>query len=93
MLMPARAGSGRLAYGSAQLLFLRKEQPSASRALPPVGSQSRVPQARHTTTVCEWLNTVVLRQRVGRGRGRGRGGEGPMRNSSPQVTPLAAQNG
>jgi len=37
--------------------------PSVSRALPPVGVQSTAEQLLHTTTVCEWLNTVVLRAR------------------------------
>lgn len=32
-----------------------------SRALPPVGTHSTALQLGHTTTVCEWLNTVVLR--------------------------------
>lgn len=40
--------------------FLLNEQPSVSRALPPVGTHSTVLQLGHTTTVCEWLNTVVL---------------------------------
>lgn len=34
--------------------------PSVSLALPPVGVQSTVWQLGHSTTVCEWLNTVVL---------------------------------
>ena len=40
--------------------FFRKEQPSVKRALPPVGTHRTVLQLVHTTTVCEWLNTVVL---------------------------------
>lgn len=40
--------------------FLRKEHPSVSLARPPVGWQSTVWQLPHTTTVWEWLNTVVL---------------------------------
>ena len=35
--------------------------PSVSRALPPVGVHSTAEQLLHTTTVCEWLKTVVLR--------------------------------
>ena len=46
--------------GGAQSPFRRKEHPSVSRALPPVGTHSTVLQLGHTTTVCEWLNTVVL---------------------------------
>ena len=34
--------------------FLRKEQPSVKRALPPVGWQSTVEQPAQTTTVCAW---------------------------------------
>lgn len=37
--------------------------PSVSFALPPVGVQSTVWQLGHSTTVCEWLNTVVLWER------------------------------
>jgi hypothetical protein len=38
----------------------RKEHPSVSLAFPPVGWQSTVWQPGQTTTVWEWLNTVVL---------------------------------
>lgn len=41
--------------------FLRKEQPSVSRALPPVGWQSTVEQPLQMTTVCACEKTVVLR--------------------------------
>ena len=34
--------------------------PSVRRALPPVGVQRTAEQLEHTTTVCEWLKTVVL---------------------------------
>ena len=51
--------------------------PSVRRAFPPVGTQSTVLQLGHTTTVCEWLNTVVLR---GRGRGE-RGGVSSRRGA------------
>ena len=56
-----------------------------SRALPPVGTQSTVLQLGHMTTVCEWLNTVVLQQggggggessRVRQGKNRKREGRG-----------------
>lgn len=40
--------------------FLLKEQPSVSLARPPVGWHNTVWQLPHTTTVCEWLNTVVM---------------------------------
>ena len=38
-----------------------KCSPSVRRALPPVGVHSTAEQLLHTTTVWEWLNTVVLR--------------------------------
>ena len=34
--------------------------PSVSLALPPVGVHSTAEQLLHTTTLWEWLNTVVL---------------------------------
>lgn len=40
--------------------FFLKEHPSCSLALPPVGWHRTVWQFPHTTTVWEWLNTVVL---------------------------------
>lgn len=40
--------------------FRLNEQPSMRRALPPVGTHSTALQLEQTTTVCEWLNTVVL---------------------------------
>ena len=42
--------------------FFRNEQPSVRRALPPVGWHSTVEQPLQMTTVCAWLNTVVLRE-------------------------------
>mgnify|MGYP006936502743 CR=1 FL=1 len=47
--------------------FLRKLHPSVSRALPPVGWHSTVEQPLQMTTVCAWLNTVVLRSEEARG--------------------------
>ncbi|RWW40425.1 hypothetical protein BHE74_00054164 [Ensete ventricosum] len=49
---------------NAQSPFRRKEQPSVSLARPPVGWQRTVWQFPQTTTVCEWLNTVVLQIRT-----------------------------
>ncbi len=40
--------------------FRRKEHPSVSLALPPVGWHKTVLQFPHSTTVCAWLKTVVL---------------------------------
>ena len=40
--------------------FLRKEHPSVSLALPPVGVHSTVLQPGHITTLVELLNTVVI---------------------------------
>lgn len=37
-----------------------KLQPSLSLAFPPVGTHRTALQLGHTTTVCEWLNTVVI---------------------------------
>ncbi len=34
--------------------------PSVKRALPPVGVHRTAEQLLHTTTLCEWLKTVVL---------------------------------
>jgi hypothetical protein len=42
------------------LYFLRKEQPSVSLALPPVGWQRTVVQPWQMTTVWAWENTVVM---------------------------------
>ena len=47
-------------YIAHQSPFFLKEHPSVSLALPPVGWQRTVWQLPHTTTVWEWLNTVVL---------------------------------
>ena len=38
--------------------------PSVRRALPPVGVQRTAEQLEQTTTVCEWLKTVVLQHMV-----------------------------
>ena len=43
--------------------FFRKEQPSVSRALPPVGWHRTVEQEAQKTTVEAWLNMVVLQKR------------------------------
>jgi len=40
-------------------------------ALPPVGWQSMAEQLPQTTTVCAWLNTVVLLVRSDGGEGKG----------------------
>merc|ERR1719238_2371630 len=45
--------------------FLRKEQPSVSRARPPVGWQSMTLQLPQSTTVCAWLYTVVICKQPG----------------------------
>ena len=45
--------------------FRRKLQPSVRRALPPVGWHSTCEQPAHTTTVCAWLNTVVIVKQPG----------------------------
>lgn len=41
---------------------LISSSPSVRRAFPPVGTHRTVLQLVHTTTVWEWLNTVVLRR-------------------------------
>lgn len=52
--------------------LLLRDSPSVSRTLPPVGTQSCVPQRGQATTVWVWLKTVVLqRGRVGGRVGRG----------------------
>lgn len=43
-----------------QCCFLRNEQPSVSRAFPPVGWHRTVEHPTHKTTVWAWLNTVVI---------------------------------
>lgn len=45
-----------------QAIAIKKQTflPSVRRALPPVGVQSTDEQLLQTTTVCEWLKTVVL---------------------------------
>mmetsp|Transcript_23260 Transcript_23260/g.78145 ORF Transcript_23260/g.78145 Transcript_23260/m.78145 type:complete len:207 (+) Transcript_23260:539-1159(+) len=48
-----------------QSLFFLKLQPSVSRALPPVGWHSTVEHEPQTTTVCAWLNTVVMLKHPG----------------------------
>jgi len=45
--------------------FLRNEQPSVSRALPPVGWQSTVVQPWQMTTVWAWEKTVVMVKQPG----------------------------
>jgi len=45
--------------------FRRKLQPSVRRALPPVGWHSTCEQPAQTTTVCAWLNTVVIVKQPG----------------------------
>jgi len=52
-------------YQNAYSTFLRKEQPSVRRALPPVGWQSDTEQLGHITTVCAWENTVVMTKQPG----------------------------
>ena len=42
------------------VIEITKDPPSVSLALPPVGVQSTAEQLLHTTTLWEWLNTVVL---------------------------------
>jgi hypothetical protein len=61
-------------------VFLRKEQPSVRRVLPPVGVHSSTEQLGHTTSVCAWLNTVVLHM-----RGRGGGGDGEGRRAHTRL--------
>ena len=38
----------------------RSGSPSVSLAFPPVGWHRTVEQPTHSTTVCAWLNTVVI---------------------------------
>lgn len=45
--------------------FLRKEQPSVNRALPPVGWQSTVVHPWQMTTVWAWEKTVVMVKQPG----------------------------
>ena len=47
------------------IYFLRKEQPSVRRALPPVGWQRTVEQPAQTTTVWAWEKTVVMVKQPG----------------------------
>lgn len=47
------------------IYFLRKEQPSVSLALPPVGWQSTVEQPAQMTTVWAWEKTVVMVKQPG----------------------------
>ena len=61
------------AKGPVYSTFLRKLHPSVSRALPPVGWQSTVEQPLQMTTVCAWLNTVVLQSEEGEGSSQVRG--------------------
>lgn len=42
----------------------KQEAPSVRRARPPVGVQSTDEQLLQTTTVWEWLNTVVLQDKI-----------------------------
>lgn len=55
-------GKGESIWHHHQSPFLLKEHPSVSLARPPVGWHNTVWQFPHTTTVWEWLNTVVLKQ-------------------------------
>lgn len=48
-----------------EIYFLRKEQPSVRRALPPVGWQRTVEQPAQTTTVCACEYTVVMVKQPG----------------------------
>jgi len=48
-----------------QVYFLRNEQPSVRRALPPVGWQSTVEQPAQMTTVCACEKTVVMVKQPG----------------------------
>lgn len=50
---------------SRDVYFLRKEQPSVSRALPPVGWQRTVVQPWQMTTVWAWEKTVVMVKQPG----------------------------
>lgn len=45
--------------------FLRKEQPSVRRHLPPVGWHKTTSQLGQTTTVWAWLKTVVISMHPG----------------------------
>lgn len=47
------------------IYFLRKEQPSVRRALPPVGWQRTVVQPWQITTVWAWEKTVVMVKQPG----------------------------
>lgn len=47
------------------LYFLRKEQPSVRRALPPVGWHRTWEQPAQTTTVCACEKTVVMVKQPG----------------------------
>ena len=66
--LPASIRHGQ--YMTVYSTFLRKLHPSVSRALPPVGWHSTVEQPLQMTTVCAWLNTVVLRSEEARGTNR-----------------------
>ena len=67
----AHKWSGVVALGArparplSQSALRRKEQPSVSRALPPVGWQSIIEQDPQSTVVCAWLNTVVMLKQPG----------------------------
>ena len=47
------------------IYFLRKEQPSVNRALPPVGWHKTCEQPAQTTTVWAWEKTVVMVKQPG----------------------------
>jgi len=61
--MHAERNQGKKTAGA--IYFLRNEQPSVSRALPPVGWQSTVVQPWQITTVCAWEKTVVMVKQPG----------------------------
>jgi hypothetical protein len=48
-----------------KIYFLRNEQPSVKRALPPVGWQRTVEHPAQMTTVCAWEKTVVMVKQPG----------------------------
>lgn len=63
-------------------VFVMSSSPSVRRALPPVGVQRTVEQLLHTTTVCEWLKTVVLHS-------EGHSSE-PLKSFGPVIHPGSA---
>jgi len=67
VLLPrhARRDYGGLTSQGIYSTFLRKEQPSVKRALPPVGWHKTVEQDAQKTTVAAWLKTVVIWKQPG----------------------------